>query len=114
MSSVLNSIKKLLGVDVSNNAFDTDITIFTNSGLSRVKDLGAGKDGVRIYIVDNTTEWTDLFDDDEILQMIQDLVYLTVKLVFDTPGTSFGIKAIEDEILKKEWLITAKVEEGVV
>lgn len=114
MSSVLDSIKKSLGIDATDTAFDTDITIFINSALSRVLDLGAGKDGVRLYIVDKNILWTSLFDDNEILQMIETFVYLSVKLVFDPPGTSFGIKAIEDEILKQEWLITSKVEEGVV
>ena len=57
-NSILTEIKKLLGLDESYKAFDTDIIIHINTALMILTDIGIGpEDGY--YIVDGTETWND-------------------------------------------------------
>ena len=110
MSTVLSSIKTQLGVAEDDSNFDTDLVIFINDALFDVKMLGPGKPGVTLKI-NTETEWSELFDDSETSSAVEEFIYLTVKLVFDPPQTSYGIAAIERKIKKKSWMLTVAEDE---
>lgn len=95
--SILNEIKKLLGLDEAYEAFDLDVKIHINSAFSALTQIGATPpEG--FVIVDKTTTWQELYNDIAVLEMIKTFVYLKVRLVFDPPSTSFVISAIEKQI----------------
>lgn len=102
--SILNSIKKLLGLDASYTAFDVDITIHINSALATLNQLGVGPiNGLMIQNADTT--WDAFLGDDVLLNSVQTYVYLKVRLVFDPPATSFVIAAFEKQIEELGWRI---------
>lgn len=107
---ILTSVKKTLGIAESDTSFDTDIVIHINSAFSTLWQLGAGPEA-GFQIEDDTVEWEALYGDDPRFNLIQTYVYLSVRLVFDPPPTSFAIAAAERQLQEMAWRINM-VHEG--
>lgn len=109
-TSILKSTKKILGMDADYTAFDLDIITFINSVFSSLKQLGIGPTPT-IQIEDDTAVWDDVVTNPEQQSMIKTYVYLSVRLAFDPPATSFGIDALEKQILEHQWRLNVMREE---
>lgn len=108
MESVLNSIKKLLGIAEDYTVFDTDLIIHINSVLSILTQLGVGPpEGFSIEGPED--EWVSFVDDSKV-QMVRTYVYMKVRLVFDPPSSSAVIKSMEDSIKEYEWRLNVAVD----
>ena len=111
MDSILNSVKKLLGISTDLTAFDTDIVIHINSALMSLSQLGIGpKEGYRIS--DNKATWNGFLGNSENLEAVKSYVYMKVRLIFDPPTNSFVIDAFKKEIAELEWRLNVQVEGG--
>ena len=101
--SILNTTKKLLGVDPSYDSFDADITVLINSSLGILNQLGVGPD--EGFTISGATEtWGDYVSDDPVtLEMVKTYIYLKVRLAFDPPQTSGIIEAIKEQTAEIEW-----------
>lgn len=109
--SILNNIKKILGIDASYTAFDHDIMIHINSVFSTLSQLGIGPAG-GFMIEDNILTWDDYIPDgDPNLNAVKTYIYLRVRLLFDPPATSFAIAAMERQITEHEWRLNTYREE---
>lgn len=108
--SILNSIKKLLGLDPSYTVYDVDILMHINSVFSDLHQLGVGPADA-FSIEDDSATWDSFLGDDNRLSSVRSYVFLRVKLLFDTPGTSFHIEAMQEQINKFEWRLNV-VREG--
>ena len=109
VDSILTSVKKVLGLVESDTTFDQDIILYTNGALSTLNQLGVGpEDGFQIE--DASATWTDFQGDDLRLNNVKTFTYLTVRLLFDPPGTSFAITAIEKQIAELASRINIVVE----
>lgn len=105
--SVLASTKKMLGLADDYTAFDLDIKTHINTVFGTLLDLGIGEpDGY--FIEDRETTWGSLLGpiSKPRLNSVKSYVYLKVRIMFDTPTTSFNIKAVEDQIRELEWRLT--------
>lgn len=111
-ASILDSTKKLLGFESEYTAYDVDITIFVNSAFSTLKDMGIGPE-TGFLIVDNSALWSDYISRQDLLGMVQHYVYLSTRLVFDPPTTSFGISAIEKMLEQFSWRILVAAEKTI-
>ncbi|QXO14620.1 hypothetical protein SEA_BURLEY_15 [Gordonia phage Burley] len=100
--SILNSTKKMLGIDADYDAFDMDVILHINGALSTLNQLGLGPEE-GFMIEDETAEWGDLLEDDMRLNSVKSLIYLKVRLVFDPPSTSFVLSAMQEQIRELEW-----------
>lgn len=100
--SILNSIKKVLGVAEDYTAFDVDILMHVNSVFSDLHQLGIGPDG-GYAIEDTTTEWSDYLEGDLNLNSVKTYMYLRVRLLFDPPTTSYLLNAYKEQIQQFEW-----------
>lgn len=108
-SSILTSIKKILGVAEDYTAFDPDIVMYINSALSTLNQLGLGPvDGLEIE--DKTTTW-DAFYTDPKLNGIKTYVGLSARLLFDPPQTSYLITALNDQVEQLVWRLNT-IREG--
>ena len=77
-SSILNSIKKLLGIAPEYTQFDTDIIMHINSVFMVLNQLGVGPaKGFRITGPDQ--KWEDYITDDDNLDAIKTYIHLKVK-----------------------------------
>ena len=102
MDSILNSIKKLLGIDEANTSFDTDVMIHINSVFADLKQLGVGPDeGFRITGIFET--WSDFTSDKIDIESVKTYMYLRVRLLFDPPTTSGLVEAMTKQADKLEW-----------
>lgn len=91
MESILNTIKKMLGIPEEYEVFDSDIIIHINSVFSILKQLGIGpKNGY--MITDKSNTWGEFFDGIDIsrneVNQVESYIYLRVKLLFDPPNNS--------------------------
>lgn len=103
MESILTSIKKLLGPDVDNEQFDTDIIIHINSVLMILTQMGVGPvDGFSIH--DKNATWEDFLGDDlALLEGVRSYVYMKVRLMFDPPTSSAAIESMTRMASEFEW-----------
>lgn len=102
MDSILNSVKKVLGVDAAYTVFDTDIIMHINSALSVLTQLGIGPTQ-GFMVEDSTSTWAAFLGDDIRLNMAKSVVYLRVRMLFDPPQTSYLVTALEKQIEELEW-----------
>lgn len=111
-ASILQSVKKLLGIDASYTAFDLDVIAHINSALATLGDLGVGwNEG---FIVEDETQcWTDYLDDDPRSNRIKTYIYMFVRRAFDPPGTGFLASSLDNQIKELETRISWQREESV-
>lgn len=100
--SILTTVKKLVGIDESYDAFDLDIITHINSALSTLNQLGIGPEE-GFMIDDDTATWDQLLGDDNRLNSVKSLIGLKVRVVFDPPATSFTLDAFNKQIEELQW-----------
>lgn len=100
-SSILNDVKKMLGIADDYTIFNQDIMICINSTLTVLHDLGVGPDDV-LVIEDTNNDWDELALPDNQLGMVKSYLYLKVRLLFDPPAMSFHIDALKNQIEEHE------------
>lgn len=109
-NSILDDTKKVLGINVSDTSFDTDVIMHVNMALGTLQQIGVGPIA-GVSITDNTTLWSALTDIyGNFFMMVKTYVYMKVRLAFDPPATSFGIAAVEKQIEELEWRLNAVAE----
>lgn len=111
MDSILDTIKKMLGVDPLTTSFDTDIVVGINSAMMSLNQLAIGP-AAGFSIQDATAVWTDFLEEKTDLEGVKAYIYLKVRLFFDPPATSFVIEAIKDQIKELEFRLNVQAESG--
>ena len=107
--SILNTIKKMLGLDANYTAFDTDIIVHINSALMTLTQLGVGSPS-GFSITSSLATWQDFIGTTTDLEAIKSFIYLKTRLAFDPPATSFVLEAIKAMISEYEWRINVQVD----
>lgn len=108
VESILNSIKKMLGIPATDTAFDEDILVNINSAFMTLNQIGVGPAAV-YSIEDSTPTWIDFLTDSVMYSAVKTYIYLKVKVVFDPPGTSFLLDAMRNQIQELEWRLNVQV-----
>lgn len=122
-NSILNDIKKMLGITEDYKHFDQDIIIHINTALSTLIQVGlpANKN---FNLVNSDQTWSEYMNFtnskvnnnimkaalkqlsaenvDKNIGMIKSYVYLKTKLIFDPPQNSFTIESINKTINEYE------------
>ena len=125
--SILNGIKKLLGLPSDMTAFDPDIIIHINTVISNLNQMGIGP--VNGFIITGSSEtWTNFFTDNDhsipvikqedtgdysvtnetitvdknLLQQVKTYIYIKVKLLFDPPANATLVSAMQDNAKELE------------
>jgi hypothetical protein len=102
VESILNSTKKILGIDESYLVFDLDITTHINAAFSTLNQLGVGPEN-GYFITDEEDQWSEFDVPDNQLHLAKTYIYLKVKSLFDPPATSYHTEAIKNQINELEW-----------
>lgn len=101
MDSILDSIKKLLGIQPEYRAFDEDLIIHINTVFAVLNQIGIGpREG--FFIVDESTNWDEYMSDINQAS-VRTYVYLKVRLLFDPPGSGILVDSINRMISELEW-----------
>lgn len=108
-NSILNSVKKMLGVHPDYNHFDADILMHINTVLVILSQIGVRGD--KPLIVSSEWEtWDELFEGDPRLELIKSYVYLKVRSLFDPPTVGAVAEAMNASISELEWRISVTVD----
>lgn len=110
MESILNTIKKLLGIDSEDINFDTDIIVLVNSSILSLSQMGIGPSN-GYMVTSHEDSWVDYISDDTInLEGVKTYLYLKTKLIFDPPTNSTVIEAFNKNLSELEWRMMLAVE----
>lgn len=77
--SILNTIKKLLGIDASDTSFDQDVITHINSTFAILYQLGVGSDDFSIE--DDSTTWGDYLSSYKQLNTVKTYIYCKVRKI---------------------------------
>ena len=109
MESILNSIKKLLGIAEDYDYFDSDIIMHINSVFATLTQLGVGpEDGFSID--DESEKWEDFLPEEKMLHSVKSYMFMKVKLMFDPPLSSAVIECTKEQIKELEWRLQVAVD----
>jgi len=105
--SILEGIKKYF-TDPEDTSFDAELIGHINSELSMLTyQLGVGPE--RGFIITGPEETWDSIYTDKRLAMIEEYVYLQVKLLFDPPANQTLVTVINNSISRLEFRIDVVV-----
>lgn len=107
--SILNSIKKVIGLVEEDHSFDVDILLHTNSVFSTLTQLGVGP-VTGFEIEDDSTMWDTFLGDDPRANFVKSYVYLKVRLLFDAPSNPSVLTSMNEQIKELEWRINVLME----
>lgn len=108
-TSILTDTKKVLGIAEAETVFDVDVMMHINSVFSTLKQYGVGpEDGFEIE--DDTLTWADFIGPNKSFNFVKSYMYLKVRLLFDTPGTSYLIAAYKEQAAEFEARISIERE----
>ena len=103
MESILDTVKKLLGIQPDYTNFDEDIMVHINTAFASLNQLGVGPaDG--FYVENDATIWDDYITSCN-LTMIKSYIYLKVRILFDPPTSSVLMDSMNRSIAELEWRI---------
>ena len=109
--SILESIKKLLGIDHTYTVFDKDIIIHINSVFMILYQLGVGpEDGYKI--TGSMNVWSEFTNDDLMFESVKTYIYQKVRLIFAPPQNSAMMNAIQSSINEFEWRLNVAAEDN--
>lgn len=109
--SILNSVKKLCGIDPSIDAFDTDILINVNAAIGTLTQLGVGPKG-GFVVEDANANYSDFLGDKKTqINMVKQYLYFKVRLAFDTSTMSGGmLNEMRKQMEELEWRLNVQAE----
>lgn len=111
MDSILNSVKKMLGITEEDTSFDEDIIMHINTVFMIIHQLGAGPDG-GFSISDEESTWDDYFGEEQPLESIKSYMYLKVRSIFDPPTSGAVKEAVNNNIKELEFRINVAADKG--
>lgn len=100
--SVLNTVKSMLGVEESYEAFDVELITHINSALFVAYNIGVQL--VKHYTIDGPNiTWSDICPDVNLIPLLKSYIGLKVRLLFDPPTTGVLHEAMERQVTEFEW-----------
>ena len=110
MESILDSIKKLLGIQPEYRAFDEDLIIHINTVFIILNQLNVGPEE-GFMIVDGSESWDD-FVKGINETMVKTYIYLKVRLMFDPPTSGVLVESMNSMISELEWRLYLEGDKG--
>lgn len=107
--SILDYVKKNLGLAHDYEHFDVDVLTSINSTLLTLNQIGLGPKEV-FFITDHTSKWNQIFEAREDLEAAKYYIYLKVRTLFDPPANSYVLDAMERQIAELEWRLRTQVD----
>lgn len=109
-SSILLSIKKMLGPSADYDVFDPELIIYINSVFGTLHQLGVGPEE-KFVITGDSELWSDFTTEGEEIEEVKSYMYLRVRLLFDPPSSSFVLSSFKEQLKELEWRLQCKAEE---
>lgn len=110
-TSILNTTKKLLGINPEFKEFDKDLVVHINNAIFTLSQLGLDvpKD---FFVMDETKTYEDLLVNDPINQGPVSLyIFYKTRAGFDPPSNSYVLDDINKSTQELEWRIRLEIED---
>lgn len=104
MDSILNSIKKMLGIESDYTAFDTEIIVHINSVFATLEQI-CPLVPKSFSIADDSTSWSAYIQDKTWITFIKSYMYMKVRILFDPPAGAV-LTAFNEAIKESEWRLS--------
>ena len=112
-TSILDTIKKLLGFEKDYTAFDLDIMTHINAAFLSLQQIGVGpKKGYSISGPEN--EWGEFLSNGPLLDSVKSYMYVKVRLLFDPPTMASVLTSMENLVKELEWRLNHEAEKVVL
>lgn len=111
--SILDSVKKVLGISAEYDVFDQDIMMHINSAFATLHQIGIGPD-IQFTISGEDETWGEFTCPDTVKPMVPSYIYMKVRMAFDPPASSFTQNAFKDQISEYEWRMNVEMETPAV
>lgn len=108
--SILNSIKKEVGLFQEDKSFDTSIVMNINNAFMILNSLGVGPKKP-FFITGDEESWFEFSSDISLMNSVKAYVWIKTKLNFDPPETSFGVTALEKQANELEWRLCSQMKD---
>lgn len=107
--SILDDIRRAVGAEEWDDAFDADLIDHTNSVFMILTQMGIGPaEGYAIEDEDN--QWSEFISDPIKYRLVKSYIGLKVRLLFDPPLSSAVLQSMNNQIAEYEWRLTAAAE----
>jgi hypothetical protein len=98
MATILEDVKKQVGIVPDYDAFDDQLMMCINSAFATLHQLGVGPE--EGFLVESNTVWEDYISTAR-LAFVKSYVSMKVKVMFDPPTSSFALDALNKQKTKK-------------
>lgn len=108
--SILNSIKKLLGIQPEYDHFDQDLIIHINSCFATLHQLHVGTEDPFVITGDGEA-WGEFIQGELNIQSVKTYIYLKVKILFDSSSMGAAtLEAYQQMANEYEWRLNVAVD----
>lgn len=107
--SILDSVKKLIGIPAEDTTFDMDIIIHINTVFMVLNQLGIGVDA-GYSISDKDALWSAFLTPGPLLNGVKSYMVFRVKAMFDPSSTSFTQEHFKRQSEEMEWRLVIQKE----
>ncbi len=109
--SILNSVKKLLGILKEETCFDNDILMYINGAIFTLKQLGIGpQNGGYIVTSKDQTFSEYLVSQEKLIEQVKLYLFYKTKLSFDSNLSGAATQVLKELILESEWRLNTEIE----
>lgn len=108
MESILDSVKKKIGITEDYTEFDDgQIIDYINSVFFNLRQLGIGP-AEGFFIVDEQANWEDYIPVSPLQRAVRVYVGNKIQLRFDPPQSSSALEVLKNDIAEFEWRFTVE------
>lgn len=109
MESILDTVKKSLGLNSEYYPFDETIIMDINMAIGALTQIGVGPEE-GFVVRDSNATWEEFIGSDKRLEMVKNYIFLKVKQLFDPSSSSSVSTAVDNQIKELEWRISIQVD----
>lgn len=104
-SSILGTIKKMIGFDRDYVQFDQDLIVFINAHIKELHQIGVGD--IDFAITGHDQTWEDyLGANSGVYDDVKAYIYYKTRIAFNPPSNSFVVSAYQEQIKECAWRIS--------
>ena len=108
--SILNFVKKEVGIEPDYNHFDLDVIACINSAFYTLYTLGVGPWDAPFSIENENNTWSE-FKGPGVSELVKKYLALEVQLLFDPPTNSYLLENTKKQAEKMEFLMQVMADE---
>ena len=109
MTSILTTIKQMLGFEEDYTEFDVDIIVVINGALMTLTQIGVGPSS-GFFITSAEATWTSFLGENTELEGVKTYIYLKVKSRFDSTLSASVLGAIKEDLAELEVRLNIQAE----